>query len=140
MSKQPGATQCPSCGKGNQSAQCWNCGCDWSLPSEIAPNDVAVQELRNIVEAKRFNRANFPDDTEFANWAQSRCRFILGRIEASRSATGPSTDDSRDARRYRTIREHGIPCSAADDCGSCTGDELDAQIDDAITNPEKYDV
>ena len=49
-------------------------------------------------------------------------------------------DCERDAARYRSIREHGIPCSQADDCGSCTGEELDAQIDDAIAHPEKYDV
>jgi hypothetical protein len=46
----------------------------------------------------------------------------------------------RDSERYRNIRDAGIPCLQGDDCGSCTGEELDTQIDDAIAHPEKYDV
>ena len=45
-----------------------------------------------------------------------------------------------DAERYRSIRDSGIPCLQGDECGSCTGEELDAQIDDAIAHPEKYEV
>ena len=37
----------------------------------------------------------------------------------------------RNAQRYLHIREHGIPCSDPDLCGSSIGDELDAQIDAA---------
>lgn len=36
-----------------------------------------TQELHNIVNAKRFDRKVFADDSEFADWAQSRARFAL---------------------------------------------------------------
>jgi hypothetical protein len=39
----------------------------------------AIQELRNIAEAKRFNREHFEDDTTFADWAQSRARHTLSK-------------------------------------------------------------
>jgi len=40
-------------------------------------------ELRNIAEAKRFDRSVFEDDTAFADWVQSRCRWhIRGDAEA----------------------------------------------------------
>jgi len=35
-------------------------------------------ELRNIAEAKRFDRERFDDDMAFADWAQSRARHALG--------------------------------------------------------------
>lgn len=34
-------------------------------------------ELRNIEGARRFNREHFYDDTQFADWVQSRARFAL---------------------------------------------------------------
>ena len=34
-------------------------------------------ELQNIVNAKRFDHTRFADDTEFADWAQSRARAAL---------------------------------------------------------------
>ena len=34
-------------------------------------------ELRNIAEAKRFDRERFDDDMAFADWAQSRARHAL---------------------------------------------------------------
>lgn len=37
----------------------------------------AERELVNIVNAERFNRERFRDDTEFADWVQSRCRYLL---------------------------------------------------------------
>lgn len=37
----------------------------------------ARAELRNLVEAKRFDRERFDDDTSFADWAQSRARHAL---------------------------------------------------------------
>lgn len=40
--------------------------------------EAATQELRNIAEAKRFDRERFDDDTSFADWAQSRARHALG--------------------------------------------------------------
>lgn len=47
------------------------------------------QELRNIAEAKRFDRSVFEDDTEFADWAQSRCRYqIRGDAAADAAAKG----------------------------------------------------
>jgi hypothetical protein len=39
----------------------------------------AIQELRNIAEAKRFDRKHFDDDTSFADWAQSRARYTLSK-------------------------------------------------------------
>lgn len=63
-------------------------------------------------------------------------RLHHDRIWKALSAKSETERDAKDAARYRSIREHGIPCSQADDCGSCTGDELDTQIDDAIAHPE----
>lgn len=40
---------------------------------------IAEAELANIVNAERFNRERFRDDTEFADWAQSRCRHLISR-------------------------------------------------------------
>lgn len=40
--------------------------------------EAATQELRNIAEAKRYDRERFDDDTSFADWAQSRARHALG--------------------------------------------------------------
>jgi Rad3-related DNA helicase len=37
----------------------------------------ARAEVRNIAEAKRFDRERFDDDTSFADWAQSRARHAL---------------------------------------------------------------
>ena len=42
---------------------------------------LAAQELGNIVNAKRFNREMFRDDTEWADWVQSRCRHVLRATE-----------------------------------------------------------
>jgi hypothetical protein len=39
-------------------------------------------ELENIVNAKRFDRDIFADDTEFADWALSRARALLAAPEA----------------------------------------------------------
>lgn len=39
--------------------------------------EAATQEIRNIAEAKRFDRERFDDDTSFADWAQSRARHAL---------------------------------------------------------------
>jgi hypothetical protein len=39
--------------------------------------EVLEGELRNIVNAERFNRERFRNDTEFADWAVSRCRHKL---------------------------------------------------------------
>lgn len=40
-------------------------------------------ELANIVHAERFNKSHFADDTEFADWAQSRARHQLAAIDAA---------------------------------------------------------
>ena len=39
--------------------------------------DAALKELGNIANAQRFDRERFDDDSAFADWAQSRARFIL---------------------------------------------------------------
>ena len=36
--------------------------------------------------------------------------------------------DREDAKRYRWIQEHGIPCLHGDECGSYSGEELDTEI------------
>lgn len=41
----------------------------------------AMRELENIVNAKRFDRKMFRDDTEWADWAQSRARHTLSRMK-----------------------------------------------------------
>lgn len=43
-----------------------------------------IQELRNIAEARRYDRKHFADDEDFADWAQSRCRFVIDRAIAGR--------------------------------------------------------
>lgn len=51
------------------------------LPPASNPDGQAVTELQNIVNAKRFDRETFADDTEFADWAQNRARHILARAK-----------------------------------------------------------
>jgi hypothetical protein len=51
------------------------------LPS---PSVDATAELRNIADARRFDRTCFDDDTAFADWAQNRARHCVERINASR--------------------------------------------------------
>lgn len=41
----------------------------------------ALDELRNIAKATRFNREYFADDTAFADWAQSRARALLAAAQ-----------------------------------------------------------
>lgn len=49
---------------------------------EAAERDAAhaIDELRNIANAKRFERPLFRDDGEWADWAQSRARHRLAAI------------------------------------------------------------
>lgn len=53
---------------------------DGFAPSASEPS-LAVQELRNLVDSKRFDRQMFRDDTEWADWAQSRCRHTLNKAD-----------------------------------------------------------
>jgi hypothetical protein len=48
---------------------------------EIARLRLCRQELLNIAQAKRFDRGAFRDDTDFADWAQTRCRFTLEKTQ-----------------------------------------------------------
>ena len=57
-------------------------------PITDAARDVAINELRNIVRAKRFDRKIFECDGEFADWAQNRARYALSEIERLDRATG----------------------------------------------------
>lgn len=53
----------------------------------------AIAELRNIAEAKRFDREYFECDAEFADWAQSRARHTLAEIERiDRKSAGGSDE------------------------------------------------
>ncbi|RDU99177.1 hypothetical protein [Trinickia dinghuensis] len=65
----------------------------------------AITELRNIANAKRFDKAYFDDDESFADWAQSRARHALA---ASTAATGTDW-------RYRLIGELGCPEDLSDE-------------------------
>ena len=54
----------------------------YAAPVAASPEFVAEamrtkKELENIVNAKRFGRTVFANDTEFADWAQSRARAAL---------------------------------------------------------------
>jgi hypothetical protein len=50
------------------------------LDAARAALEAATAELRNIAEAKRFDRERFDDDTTFADWAQSRARHRLAAL------------------------------------------------------------
>ena len=57
-------------------------GTKYVNPALIASEKgLAEQELRNIANAKRFDKERFSDDSAFADWAQSRCRGTLERIK-----------------------------------------------------------
>jgi hypothetical protein len=43
--------------------------------------ELAVQELRNIVKAKRYDKDVFADDSAFVDWVRSRAKWVLGQIE-----------------------------------------------------------
>jgi hypothetical protein len=49
----------------------------------------ALTELKNIAEAKRFNRDHFDDDTAFADWVQSRARHFLAAQPAQTEQPSP---------------------------------------------------
>jgi hypothetical protein len=49
---------------------------------------VAIRELERIVNAKRFDRSVFDDDTAFADWAQSRARHTLKECDANAAMLG----------------------------------------------------
>lgn len=48
-----------------------------ATPPSVEDERAARDELRNIVNAKRFDRKVFDDDTAFADWAVSRARAAL---------------------------------------------------------------
>ena len=50
-------------------------------------------ELENIVNARRFDRDIFFDDTEFADWAQNRARALLAAPEAVEVADEPTLQE-----------------------------------------------
>jgi len=53
-------------------------------------NERLRQELRNIANAKRFDRSVFETDTDFADWAQSRCRYqVRGDAAADAAVRKP---------------------------------------------------
>lgn len=43
--------------------------------------ELAVQELRNIVKAERYNRDHFADDTAFVDWVRSRAKWVLMQVD-----------------------------------------------------------
>lgn len=66
------------CEHGLTSKECFVCASP--KYGEAAPLHPAMQELKNIGYAKRFNRAVFSNDTEFADWAQSRARHTFDKL------------------------------------------------------------
>lgn len=91
ISTAPRPVACPECGG---SLTTWKCTCEpiWpgyatrdTVRSVYATRDAAssdaqsaaMQELENIVKAKRFDHEHFEDDTAFADWVQSRARACL---------------------------------------------------------------
>lgn len=74
----------PECPMGNQPCHNPACAerCDLVDPPVQGTADDAAAELRNIVNAERFNREHFRDDTEFADWAQNRARHALARAQS----------------------------------------------------------
>lgn len=82
-------------------------------------SDEALQELNNIANAKRFDRETFADDTEFADWAQSRARHTLARA-AYPSANvawrcfhcdGIFTDEAKAREHFGTSQMHVPACT-----------------------------
>ena len=68
----------------------------------------AVLELTNIATAQRFNRARFSDDTEFADWAQSRARAVL--------TTSPPALEDEQFSIYKGICIDPAKCRAEHRC------------------------
>ena len=50
-----------------------------------AESDAYKQELMNITNAKRNNKDHFFNDTEFAEWAISRCKHTLSKFEPGKT-------------------------------------------------------
>lgn len=78
----------------------------YTAPASGVQERIALQELRNIVNAKRFDVEVFDDDTAFADWAQSRARHAITRA-AIRSQPAPVEPDV--IREKRSLVElHGL--------------------------------
>lgn len=60
----------------------------YTAPASGVQERIALQELRNIVNAKRFDVEVFDDDTAFADWAQSRARHAITRAADQVNAEG----------------------------------------------------
>ena len=63
-----------------------------TLGGEIERLRTSVEELRNIAGAKRFARSHFRDDTEFADWATSRARHTLSKIDGGTEFPAPADE------------------------------------------------
>lgn len=61
-----------------------------TAPASGVQERIALQELRNIVNAKRFDVEVFDDDTAFADWAQSRARHAITRAADQVNADQPA--------------------------------------------------
>lgn len=77
--------------------------------------DVAVSELWNIVNARRFDRDAFQDDMEFADWVRARCRHTLATIDAAREKE-PSA--MADLQRHPILRAIYDVMRAIERCGA----------------------
>jgi hypothetical protein len=74
----------------------------YTAPASGVQERIALQELRNIVNAKRFDVEVFDDDTAFADWAQSRARHAITRA-ADRVNTEPAVQAPL-AKKHENMR------------------------------------
>lgn len=73
----------------------WNTRADSQLERE---NVALLSELQNFVNAKRYNREHFEDDTSFVDWVLSRSRAaIKSATEGSSPRKTPARPPSRQA-------------------------------------------
>lgn len=70
------------------------------------PHGAAIQELKNIADAKRFNKQYFDDAEAFAAWAQNRAHFTLSKIGKRYVRSGIHCD-SCDRPSCAGIQDHG---------------------------------
>lgn len=119
------------------------------LPSVVAYREsgLAVQELENIANAKRHDRDHFQDDTEFANWARSRCQFTLEKIRVSAASPaarampdviGGTPHERELARSALQIAARGEAQAGAVDSGSLPARAASATMDSPTPRTEAF--
>jgi hypothetical protein len=67
-----------------------------------------AEEVSHIAKAERFNREKFGDDTAYADWVQSRCRFVLSARAPSVKEKGPCPLCGRTDPHSHTVGPGGM--------------------------------